>query len=360
VGKIFKVLLGLALVVACGFAGVWGTERLMSLQASEGGQSGPSATRVGLASPERVEVEEDVKAVGTLRAIRMIELTPASAGRVTEVLVSSGDTVEAGQRLIQLDDRSQRAAVAEAEATLGEARSDFQRFEQLGDSNAAAEAQVEQARAAFLRAEAALGAAKAALEDRTVTAPFAGTLGLLDVEPGAFLSTETAVANLFDLSSVELEASLPERYFSRVQPGQTVVMSTPAFPDTTFEGEIEVKASEVSLGTRNFDIRATFENPDRQLVGGMFANARLVLDRYDATAIPDDAIISEGLSTYVFTVDDETARRTEVETGNSVGSLTEIREGLDTDDRVVVAGWDNLSDGATVEIDEDFEREALN
>jgi len=85
-----------------------------------------------------------------------------------------------------------------------------------------------------------------------------------------------------------------------------------------------------------------------------------VLDRYDATAIPDDAIISEGLSTYVFTVDDETARRTEVETGNSVGSLTEIREGLDTDDRVVVAGWDNLSDGATVEIDEDFEREALN
>ena len=86
----------------------------------------------------------------------------------------------------------------------------------------------------------------------------------------------------------------------------------------------------------------------------MFASTRLVLDTYEAIAIPDDAIISEGLSTYVYTVQDDTANRTSVETGQSLDDLTEITDGLSIDDRVVVAGWDQLSDGAPVDIGEEI------
>ena len=167
------------------------------------------------------------------------------------------------------------------------------------------------------------------------------------------------MTRLFDLSSVEVVASLPERYYEMVKPDQTLVVTTPAYPEQDFEGRVTVRASEIDLGSRSFEIRARIDNPDGRLVGGMFANSRLVLDTYQSLAIPDDAIISEGLSTYVYTVEDGTAARTTVEPGTSLGALTEVREGLSKQDRVVVAGWDRLSDGAPVEIDEEFSQEGL-
>ncbi|RYH02554.1 efflux RND transporter periplasmic adaptor subunit [Salipiger sp. IMCC34102] len=359
--KLFKFLIGVLLVAAFAFAGVWGARQLTAQDSDqESGDRGSDARRVGVAMPEERRIEEDVPGVGTLRAIRAVEVRPVVSGRVTEVRVDSGQIVSEGDVLIQLDDRAERAALTEAEVTLDETRRDFQRFEELGDSNTAAEARVEQARAAFRRAEAAVASARADLEDRTVSAPFDGTVGLVDIEPGSFLAQDTMVTTLFDLSAVEIELSLPERYFDRVEPGQTVTMQTPAYPDDTFEGVVAVRATQIDLATRSFDVRARIDNPDGRLVGGMFANARLVLDTYVALAIPDDAIISEGLTTFVYTVTDDTAARTEIVAGRSIEALTEVREGLEADDRVVIAGWDDLSDGDTVEIDEDYAQEATN
>ncbi|WP_216644246.1 efflux RND transporter periplasmic adaptor subunit [Palleronia sp. THAF1] len=360
--KLIKILLGICLVAAFAFGGIWSARQLTAQDTPDGGEQGggSDATQVGVASPLERRIEDDLSGVGTLRAIRAVDLMPAASGRVTEVRISSGDTVSEGDILIQLDDRAERAALNDAEATLAETRSDFQRFEELSESNTAAEARVEETRAAFRRAEAAVSSARAALEDRTITAPFDGTVGLLDIEPGSFLAQDAIVTTLFDLSAVEIRLSLPERYFDQVEAGQTVTMTTPAYPDATFEGTVAVRASQIELATRSFDVRARIDNPERRLVGGMFANARLVLDTYDALAIPDDAIISEGLTTFVYTVTDDTAARTKITPGRSIGALTEVREGLAEDDRVVIAGWDDLSDGDAVEIDEDYGQEATN
>ena len=264
-----------------------------------------------------------------------------------------------GDLLIQLDDRAARAALAEAEATLAETEQEYRRFQQLEDSNAAAEAQLEEARGAFRRAEAAIMMARADLEDRSVTAPFSGTLGVIDTEPGAVLNGSDPVTRLSDLTAVEVSVTLPERYFQRVEAGQRVEITLPAYPDTRFEGAVTFRAPEIDLGTRSFEIRAEIANDDGRLVGGMFANSRLVLDTYEGLAIPDDAIISEGLTTYVYTVADGTASRRDIVTGSSLGPLTEVREGLDGDMQVVVSGWDQLRDGAPVEVEDDVATEAL-
>ncbi|MFA8386378.1 MAG: efflux RND transporter periplasmic adaptor subunit [Pelagibaca sp.] len=309
--------------------------------------------------PEMRTIEDDVSAVGTLRPVRAVQIVPDVAGRVTEVPVSSGQQVSEGDLLIQLDDRAEGAAVAEAEATLSEAEQEYRRFERLEETNAAAEARLEEARAAFLRAEARLMRAQSMLEDRAVTAPFGGTLGVIDTEQGTFLTGSEIVTRLSDLSTVEVSVTLPERYFERVTPGQTLEISTPAYPNRTFDARVTLRAPEIDLGTRSFEIRAEVDNSDGMLVGGMFANSRLVLGSSEGMAIPDDAIISEGLATYVYTVTDGTASRTEIEVGASLGPLTEVRDGLEMDSRVVVAGWDQLSDGAPVEIDEDVAQEGL-
>jgi membrane fusion protein (multidrug efflux system) len=345
-----KTLAGLAVVVLFAIAGVTGTQALLSVQDSESGGPPGSATRVGVTTPEERRIERAVAATGTIRPIRMIELVPDAPGRVTGVPVSSGQQVEAGELLIQLDDRAARAALAEAEATLAETQQAYDRIERLARSNAAADSQLEGARADLLRAEAAEMAARADLEDRTIRAPFAGTLGVIDIEEGAYLGGTTAVTRLSDLSSVEVSATLPEQYFDEVTPGQTLQVNTPAYPEARFEARVTLRAPEIDRDTRSFEIRAEIDNAERRLAGGMFARSRLLLDSYDGIAIPDAAIISEGLSSYVYTVADGTATRTDIAPGQSLGDLTEVREGMSLGDRVVIAGWDQLSDGAAVEI----------
>ncbi len=359
--RFVKFILGTAFIAAFVVLGVFGTQAFV-MGADEGsaaqGQERQS-TRVGVVMPETRRVSDDVSAVGTLRPVRAIQIVPNVAGRVTQVPVASGQRVSEGDLLIQLDDRAARAALAEAEATLSETEQEYRRYQRLEDNNAAAEARLEQARGAFRRAEAGMMMAQADLDDRAITAPFAGILGVIDTEPGTFLNGSEAVTRLSDLSSVEVSITLPERYFERVTPGQTLEITTPAYPDRTFEGEVTVRSPEIDLGTRSFEIRAQIGNDDGRLIGGMFANSRLVLGAYDSMAIPDDAVISEGLSTYVYTVADGIASRTPVEVGATLGALVEVRSGLDEQASVVVAGWNELTDGAPVEIDEEFTQEGL-
>lgn len=355
----FALFAGLLIVLLCAGAGLYGTRSLLSASDSDGGAApAQSAVRVDVVAPQERKVEDAVTGVGSLRPLRQVDIVPTTPGRITAMPVASLEQVAAGDLLIQLDDRSERAALSEAEATFDEAQQDFDRIAQLADSNAAAEAQLEASRATFRRAEAALMMARTATEDRAITAPFAGKLGVIEAEPGGFLTAGTAVTRLSDLSQVEVVVALPEQYFDRVAPGQPLTLTTPAYPDASFAGEVTLRGTQIDLGTRSFEIRARIDNPDQRLVGGMFASTRLVLDSYSALTIPDDAIISEGLSTYVYTVSDGTAKRTSIETGQTLEDSTEITQGLEADDRVVIAGWDQLRDGAPVEIGQDLTAEA--
>ncbi|ETW11504.1 RND family efflux transporter MFP subunit [Roseivivax marinus] len=360
--RAFKIIFGLFVVAGLALAGVFGTEYLLSTQSSASQPSQEQqqrATLVGLTSPEQREFATEVSAVGTIMPVRNVDISPSVSGRVTEVAAESGAEVQEGDLLLQLDAREQRAALRSAEATLSEARQNLDRIEQLADANTAAEQQLEQARAAFARAEGEVMAAEAALEDRALTAPFDGTLGFVDTDPGAYVTPSTVVTRLSDLSVMQVDLSLPERYFRRVSPGQTVELTVPAYPDETFSGEVIVRDSAVASGSRSFDVRAEVSNADRRLVGGMFAQTRVVFDTYEGLAVPDDAIISEGARTFVYTVSEGQAKRRTVALGGSAGSLTEVTDGLETGDRVVVTGWDNLRDGAPVEVSEDVTREGL-
>ncbi|SFD83824.1 efflux RND transporter periplasmic adaptor subunit [Roseivivax sediminis] len=360
--KTLKILGGACAVVALAAAGLFGTEYLLSTESAanqppQGGEQ--RATRVGISEPERREFATEVSAVGTIMPVRQVDITPSVAGRVTDVPARSGTAVSEGDVLLRLDDRAQRATLRSAEATLGEAQQNLNRVEELAEANTAAEQQLEQARATFARAEGEVMSARAALEDRTLTAPFDGTLGFVDTDPGAYVTTSSVLTQLSDLSVMQVDLSLPERYFDRVEPGQTVELSVPAYPEATFSGEVTVRGSNVESGSRSFNVRAEVSNADRRLVGGMFAQTRLVFDTYDGLALPDDAIISEGARTFVYTVADGQASRRTVSLGGSAGSLTEVTDGISEGDRVVVTGWNTLRDGAPVEVAEDVAREGL-
>lgn len=357
-----KLAIGLIVVAACGALGVWGSDFLLARtqEQAENAQRQQATTRVTVAAPEPRDVADSVAAVGTIHPARSVELRPLAPGRVDTVHVSSGERVEAGAPILQLDARAARAEVSRAEAAYDAARQDFARVRELSDENVAAEARLEEARAAAEQAEAELEAARAALEDRSLHAPFPGTLGIVTTDPGEYVDSATSIAALDDLSAVEVAFALPEKYYARVESGQTVRLTTAVYPDRRFAGTVTVRAAAIDPASRSFDVRARLENPARRLAGGMFVEAELVFGSTAALTVPDDAIISEGAATYVYTVEDGSARRTEIGVGESLGSRTEVTEGLADTARVVLTGWDNLSDGAAVTVAEDTPGEALN
>lgn len=351
------------LIAGCGAVGVWGSDYLLA-RTGDGGAAGGGGdrapTRVTTASPETRTVADAVTAVGTLVPVRSVDLRPLSAGRVETVPVSSGEAIAAGDPILTLDARASTARVAEAEADRDAARQELARIERLRADNVAAEARLEEARAADARTAAILDAALIDLDDRRLTAPFDGTLGIVATDPGDYVTPETVIARFSDLTALEVAFDVPEDYFARVSPGQTVTLETPAYPDRTFSATVDVRTPEVDAATRSFEVRARLPNPDGDLVGGMFVQANLVFDRQEALTVPDDAIISEGAASYVFTVADGTARRTDISLGEGLGDRTIVSDGLNRDDRIVITGWDRLRDGAPVEVADTEPEGALN
>ncbi|MDY8109388.1 efflux RND transporter periplasmic adaptor subunit [Fulvimarina sp. 2208YS6-2-32] len=338
-------------MIACfAAAGVWGTDYLTGSEPASDAARSPSATRVTVEAPETRELEDRFSAVGTILPNRSIDLRPLAAGRVVNAPATSGSQVAKGDLIFELDDRVARAELANAQASFDEARLQLQRFQELEERNVSAAAQIQTARAAFLRAEAALQLAKANLADRRLIAPFDGVLGTFDLDPGEYIEPATIVSTLADLSSVEAEFALPERYFAMTREGQTVRLEASPYPDRVFVGEVDFVSPGIEPASRSFDVRVLIENADRALAGGMFVDAQLVFDTYRALTVRDEAVISEGSANYVYTAVGDEARRTDVTLGSSRQGRTEIVEGLDESARVVVTGWDTLSDGSPIEI----------
>ena len=354
------------LVIGAGAAaGMIGGERLVALVSGEAGgedaEAAPPATPVTVEKPEPVDIRDTFETVGTILPVRSVELAPMSEGRVTEVAIESGQTVEQGDVLLRLDDRAERAALDDARATLTETEASFRRYETLLEGDTASEASFDQARGLYERAQAAVEVAEAALADRTLTAPFGGILGVVDIDPGAQVDRATTITTLDDLTTVEAEFSVPERYFGAAEVGQAVTLAGASHDDRTFEGEVTLVAPRIDANSRSFVVRATIPNEDRRLVGGMFMNVSLVFGSETALTLSDDTIVSEGSATYVYVVEDGTARRTEIALGRTQEGRTAVTDGLEAGTDVVVTGYDQLSDGDAVTVEtRDAAREAVN
>jgi membrane fusion protein, multidrug efflux system len=309
---------------------------------------GSSAVPVQLVAAEAGTMRERIEAVGSTLARQAVDIVPLTSGRVTEIAVDPGARVEAGAVLVRLDDAAERARVAEAEAGLREAELALDRARKLRSNNTVAQATVDELEAAYLGASARVDAAQKQLADRTVRAPFPGVVGLRRVDLGARVDDQTVLTTLDDLAEVEIEFSVPEVFFAQVRQGQAVSATSAAFPGRTFIGRIAMIDSRVGEVSRAFQVRAVIPNPDLVLPAGMFMHVEVVLSERPAVLIPEEAVIAEGSRTFVFTVQDERARRRDVRLGQRAAGTVEVLEGLAAGERVVRAGMQRLRDGVAV------------
>ncbi len=306
--------------------------------------------RVVVARVAHKSIRESIEAVGTTRAFKAIEVVALTSGRVIELTAKPGEEVEKGDPIVKLDDDIEKANLAEARAKLQKANSFLERSRMLRARKHTSQASLEQLQAEAAAAAAQVGRAERRLADRVVRAAFSGRIGLNKVEVGARVDNKTVLTTLDDISKVEIEFQLPEGVFGRLKRGMKVVAEAAAFPGRKFTGVVAHVDTRVDRVTRTFLVRARLPNSDRSLPAGMFMRLLIIFNERQAQVVPEEAVIAEGNSNFVFVVRDGRARKQQINVGQRKPGLVELLDGVAIGDAVVVRGLGRLRDGKRVRV----------
>lgn len=320
--------------------------------AQAGKPGGAKRAVVVEAGPVEVRaVEEEVKAVGSLRANEAVTIRPEIAGRVTELPFEEGARVEKGAVLVRLDSTAARAELAQANSALNLSQRNYARVLELLQKNAATPRARDEAQAKLDSDRASLELTRTRLAKTEIQAPFGGMIGLRKVSVGAYVSPGQDIVDLVGVDPIKVDFSIPERFLSKVQVGQMLDIGVDAFPGERFSGEVYALAPQIDPQGRSLALRARIANPGGKLKPGLFARVRLVIaTRTSAVVIPEQAVFAQGGDWFVFRVVKGTAKLTKIETGVRRAGWVEIASGLAAGDVVVKAGSLKLREGTPVQI----------
>lgn len=326
---------------------------------------GPGARGAAAGGPPTVEVaaaqamrlQDEVRAVGTLRSRQGVMLRPEVSGRIARLGFSDGQRVRRGQVLVQLDDTLQRAQQQQAEAQASIARTNLQRNRELAGQNFVSQSAVDQSVAALEVAEAQVALARAQLLRMRIVAPFDGVTGIRLVNVGDYVKDGADLVNVDDVGAVLVDFRLPEGVVSRLKLAQEVDVTLDGLPGRNFKGRVEAIDSQLDANGRSLLVRARLDNPQGVLRPGMFARASIVFAvREQAVVVPEEALVPQGGKQYVLKVvasgQGTVTQRVEARLGLRVPGKAEILQGLKVGDMVVTAGQSRLmrGDGLPVQV----------
>lgn len=257
-----------------------------------GGRRGGGATTVVLAELEKQPYTDILRAVGSAAALQSADVVANASGEIIESNLSANQNVEVGDILVRLDARAQSLNLDIAQATLGQAQDNLTRYERLrGNGNSTiTDVTLSEARVAMRLAEAQVGLAQVALDDRTVRATISGKLGLSEFEVGDILVTDANIVSIDNADTLLVTFELPERSIAILASQNEISASTPTFTGRIFKGEIVSFDSRIDSVTRSVTVKARIDNPDSVLWPGMTFAVRMIKETLPLAVVPSTAI----------------------------------------------------------------------
>ena len=331
---------------------------ILALNACGGGSPSPAGGRGRMGGPipvvavtvEARQFTDEFTALGTARSNESIQVTPRISSVVTRIAFEEGQDVQAGDLLVELDNRELRAKLEMAKAALRKVRSQYRRRKSLAENRVISEAELEELEADVLAAEADVRSAEARLRDSYIYAPFAGTVGLRRVSVGSLVGPDTVITTLDDMDTLKLDFTVPEAFLDTLKPGMTVHAVSEVYPERRFAGTVISVDSRVDPDTRSIAAVARLPNPDRLIRPGMFLTVKLQRTRDNVLLVPEEALVPQQGRQYVFIVKDGKAVRKAVELGARAPGLAEVVQGISPGDLVITEGTQKVYDGSAVQL----------
>jgi membrane fusion protein (multidrug efflux system) len=321
-------------------------------------QPPPEAVTTVIAAAE--QWPSTINAIGTMAAVRGVTVSADLPGIVDQVLFESGDAVREGQTLAILDTRQEQAQMAAAEAQRVLARSNFNRMQELLDQRVISKAEYDSATAQSRESEARVGEIRAAIERKTIRAPFSGILGIRQVNKGQYLAGGDPLVTLQSLNPIYVNFGVPQQAIGQVSVGRNVRITTESLGNVPFEGRVTAIDSVVDATTRNIQVQATLANPASKLRPGMFVQTEMVIGASQhVIALPASAISYAPYGDSVFIVSDmkddkghsyRGVRQQIVRLGPARGDQIAVVSGINAGDEIVTSGLFKLRNGAAVQV----------
>jgi membrane fusion protein, multidrug efflux system len=308
-------------------------------------------------------VLETVQGIGTLAALKAVEIRPEISGLVREIGFEEAAMVEEGSVLYRLsDEKLQRelsgdqSALQAARSRLELARQTLERRRDLVERQLISREQFEQFQSELNQAEAEVAQLQARIEltgeqikDTVLRAPFSGLVSESLVDIGELVDQGQVLTTIYFPDILEMEFTVPERYSGQLTKGQAVEVTVTAFPEQRFAGQVSFVSPAVSEETRDFKVKARIDNRRQLLKPGSFGRALVVLAaRENRPVIPEEALVGLREGYAIFVVQEGIARQRNVQTGLRQPGQVEIVEGLQPGEVVVRSGHMQLADGDPV------------
>jgi membrane fusion protein (multidrug efflux system) len=320
----------------------------------------PQTVSTVTAAPATWQVR--IQAIGTLRAVRGADLSAQAAGEVDKIEFESGNEVPAGKMLLRLKPNDDFAKLQQLQAAAELAAQTLKRDQEQFAAQAISQANVDTDVSTLKSAQAQVAAQQALIDEKIIKAPFAGRLGIRQVDVGQYLTAGTAVVTLQALDPILVDFYVPQQALEHLKVGAAATATIDTYPGVSFEGIVESINSKVDIASRNVQVRASFHNADKRLVPGMFAN--IAIDSGDATSeitLPQTAITYNPYGDTVYLVQHgagvdgngkprDTVQQRFVKLGAARGDQVAVESGVKAGDVVVSAGQMKLRNGTPVVI----------
>ena len=313
---------------------------------------------VATSEAQAVEWRPTLKAIGTLAPVEGVMISADADGTVVRIAAESGSLVKAGDLLVALDTSVEEANLKAAQATAELNRVNLERAKELWERRATSKSEFDGAQAAAAQSLAAVNALEAQIAKKQVRAPFAGRVGIRQVNIGQYVARGAALMPLQQLNPIYVNFNVPQRQLPSLSLNHKIMVSVDAF-DRAFEGRVTAINPEVDPATRNVAVQATLENRQELLRPGMFTRVEVELPQAESlVVVPATAIAYASYGNSVFVVeklkkDDGKeylgVRQQFVQLGAKRGDLVAIT-GIKAGDQVVSAGVFKLRNGAAVQV----------
>jgi membrane fusion protein (multidrug efflux system) len=321
----------------------------ISAAAAEDNKSTP--VPVEAAKVVAAPLREQVTAIGTLLSNEAVTISSEVPGRLKEIHFQEGQPIDKGAPLFTLDDSIYRAQLDDAAAKLRLAEQTNKRTSALFTNKYATAQSADESASNLAVNTAAVELARVQLEKAHIVAPFSGIVGLRRVSVGEYITAGQALVNLEAIDPVKADFRVPEKFLPAIRVGQTIRIKVDAFPEDSFEGKVYAIDPRLDIAGRSLLVRAVVPNGDQRLRPGLFARVTVLLQlKEDALSVPEQAIVPQGDSQFVFKIVDGKVHLTKVVTGTRRDGRVEIVEGLAPGDQVVTAGQLKIRDGTAVSV----------
>ena len=316
-----------------------------------------------------ISAQQWTPVIETTGLVRPNQGAMLSAGAISKVLVTNGQSVKKGDLLVELDSSVERASLQAAEAQVISLRQTYQRYANLAKSGGVSRQELDNAKAAYDAQVANVESLKATIERRQVVAPFDGKAGIVKVNVGQYVSNGTEIVRVEDRSSMKVDFAIAQNLLEKLHIGQKVTATADARLGETFSATISAIEPAINSSTGLIDVQATFDPEDgEKLLSGMFTRLNVALaTEYDQIVVPQVAVSYNmyGESLYILTAlsDEEKekfasqgdvnkmyrAKQITVFTKDRQGIYSQLKgDEVKIGDKIVTGGQQNLSNGALV------------